>query len=110
MFVVCLKCVLVAESYLTLGDPRDSSPPSSLSMAEFSRQENWNGLPFPSPGHLPDPGIKPSSPTLQADSLPSEPPGKPHFILFYFIIFSFTFISWRLITSQYCSGSCHTLM
>ena len=43
----------------------------------FSRQEYWSGLPFPSPGHLPDPGIKPGSPTLQADSLRSEPPGKP---------------------------------
>ena len=39
---------------------------------EFSRQEYWSGLPFPSPGDLPDPGIKPGSPALQADSLPSE--------------------------------------
>ena len=43
----------------------------------FSRQECWSGLPFPSPGDLPDPGIEPWSPTLQADALPSEPPGKP---------------------------------
>ena len=42
----------------------------------FSRQEYWSGLPFPSPGYLPDPGIKPRSPALQADALPSEPPGK----------------------------------
>ena len=41
----------------------------------FSRQECWSGLPFPSPGDLPNPGIKPGSPTLQADALPSEPPG-----------------------------------
>ena len=47
-----------------------------LSM-EFSRQEYWSGLPFPSTGDLPNPGIKPGSPALQADSLPSEPPGKP---------------------------------
>ena len=47
-----------------------------LSM-EFSRQEYWSGLPFPSPGDLPDPGINPGSPALQADVLPSEPPGKP---------------------------------
>ena len=47
-----------------------------LSM-EFSRQEYWSGLPFPSPGDLPDPGIKPGSPALQADSLPSEPQGFP---------------------------------
>ena len=47
-----------------------------LSM-EFSRQAYWSGLPFPSPGDLPDPGIKPGSPTFQADALLSEPPGKP---------------------------------
>ena len=44
---------------------------------EFSRQEYWSGLPFPSPGDLPNPGIEPRSPTLQVDALPSEPPGKP---------------------------------
>ena len=43
----------------------------------FPRQEYWSGLPFPSPGDLPYPGIKPGSPALQADPLPSEPPGKP---------------------------------
>ena len=49
---------------------------TSLSMG-FSRQEYWSGLPFPSPGDLFNPGIKPGSLTLQEDSLPSEPPGKP---------------------------------
>ena len=44
---------------------------------EFSRQDYWNGLPFPSSGNLPDPGIEPRSPALQADFLPSELPGKP---------------------------------
>ena len=43
----------------------------------FSKQEYWSGLPCPPPGNLPNPGIEPRSPTLQADSLPSEPPGKP---------------------------------
>ena len=43
----------------------------------FSRQEYWSGLPFPSPGDLPNPGIEPRSPALQTDALPSEPPGKP---------------------------------
>ena len=43
----------------------------------FSRQEYWSGLPFPSPGDLPDPGIEPGSPALEADALTSEPPGKP---------------------------------
>ena len=49
--------------------------PAPLTM-EFSRQEYWGRLPLPSPGDLPNPGIKPGSPALQADSLPSEPPGK----------------------------------
>ena len=51
-----------------------------LSMG-FSRQQYWSGLPFPSPGNLPDPGMEPGSPALQVDALPSEPPGKsfnPH--------------------------------
>ena len=47
---------------------------------EFFRQEYWSGLPFPSPAYLSNPGIEPASFALQADSLPSEPPGKP----FYF--------------------------
>ena len=44
---------------------------------EFFKQEYWSGLPFPSPGDLPDPGIEPETPELQSDALPSEPPGKP---------------------------------
>ena len=47
----------------------------------FSRQEYWSGLPFPSPGDLPDPGIEPGSPTLEADALTSEPPGKSLILL-----------------------------
>ena len=49
---------------------------ASLSMG-FSRQEYWTGVPFPSPGDPPDPGIEPRSPALQVDTLPSEPPEKP---------------------------------
>ena len=45
----------------------------------FCRQEYWSGLPLPSPGGLSNPGIEPGSPALQADSLPSKPPGKPEF-------------------------------
>ena len=48
-----------------------------LESTEFSRQEYWSGLPFPSPWDLPNSGIEPRSPALQADSLPPEPPGKP---------------------------------
>ena len=52
-------------------------PPWTIRSIEFSRPEYWSGCPFPSPEALPNPGIKPRSPTLQADSLPAEPPGKP---------------------------------
>ena len=68
--------MLVAQSYPTLCDPMDCSL-SGSSVLEFSRQEYWSGLPFPSPGDLPDPGIELGSPTVQADSLPSKPSGKP---------------------------------
>ena len=51
-----------------------------LSMG-FSRQEYWSRLPLPSPRDLPDPGIEPGSPALQADSLPSEPLGKPLLVM-----------------------------
>ena len=54
--------------------------PAPLSM-EFPRKEYWRGLPFPSPGHLPDPGIKPMSPALQADSLLSKPIREAPFII-----------------------------
>ena len=55
----------------TLCDPMDYSLPG------FSRQVYWRGLPCPSPGDLPNPGMEPRSSVLQADSLPSKPPGKP---------------------------------
>ena len=54
----------------------------ALPSTEFSRLEYWSGLPFPSPGNLPDLGIEPRSPALQADALLSEPPGKPHALLY----------------------------
>ena len=64
----------------TLCDPTTvayQAPP----FIEFSRQEYWSGLPFLSPGDLPNPGIEPRSPALQADALPSEQPGKPSKVL-----------------------------
>ena len=63
--------VTVTQSCPTLCNPMDCSLPGSSSM-EFSRQEYWSGWPFPSPGDLPNSGIEPGSPALQADSLPSE--------------------------------------
>ena len=59
--------MLAPQLHPALCDTMDCSPPGS-SVHEFSRQEYWNGLPFPSPGDLPDPGIEPESPALQADS------------------------------------------
>ena len=70
--LVC-TCLVVSDSFAT---PWIVAPQAPLSM-EFSRQEYWSGLPCPPPGDLPDPGNEPGSPALQADSLPSEPPGKP---------------------------------
>ena len=64
-------------SSVRLCNPMDCSLPGS-SIHGFSRQEYWSGLPFLSPGDLPNPGIELASPTLQADALPSEPPGKPY--------------------------------
>ena len=69
MKVKSLSRVLLFSTPWTVAD---QAPPSM----GFSSQEYWSGLPFPSPGDLPDPGIEPKSPVLQADALTSEPPGK----------------------------------
>ena len=69
-------CVLVTQSCPTLCTPWIAVRQAPLSM-EFSRQEYWSGLPFPSPGDLSDPGIELRSLALQVYSLLSEPPGKP---------------------------------
>ena len=66
-----LSLSLVAKSCLTLVIPWTVACQAPLSMA-FSRQQFWNGLLFPSPGDLPNPGIEPGTPALQADSLPTE--------------------------------------
>ena len=76
--MITLK-VKVTQSCPTLCDPTDCCPPGS-SVHGILQQEWWSGLPLPSPGDLPNPGIEPRSPTLQAESLVSEPPGKPHVI------------------------------
>ena len=69
--VKSLSCVRLFATPWTVAH---QAPPS----IEFFRQEYWSGLPFPSPGDLPHPGIEPGSPALQADALPSKPPGKPN--------------------------------
>ena len=66
------------KNYVLFATPWTVAYQASPSMG-FSRQGYWSGLPFPSPGDLPDPGIESGSPALQADALPSEPPGKPIF-------------------------------
>ena len=68
-----MKSLSCVQLFATLWTVSYQAPPSM----GFSRQEYWSGLPFPSPGDLPNPGIKPGSPTLQADALTSEPPEKP---------------------------------
>ena len=69
----------VSQSCLTLCDPMDPSPSGSSVLGILqARTLEWIAKPFPSPGDLPDPGIETRSPALQADSLPSEPPGKCH--------------------------------
>ena len=72
----CVLCVLVAQSCPTLCDPMDCSPPGS-SVHEIFQARILEGLPFPSPGDLPNPGIEPRSPALQANSLATELQGKP---------------------------------
>ena len=57
--------------------------PWTIQSMEFSRPEYWSGWPIPSPVDLPNPGIEPGSPALQADSLPAEPPGKPRNMYMY---------------------------
>ena len=68
---VKVKSLSRVQLLVTPGTAAHQAPPSM----GFSRQEYWIGVPFPSPGYVPNPGIEPRSPTLQADALPSEPPG-----------------------------------
>ena len=76
MYSITVKVKVKSLSRVRLfATPRTVAYQAPLSMG-FSRQECWSGLPFPSPGDLPNLGIEPISPSLQADALPSEPPGK----------------------------------
>ena len=90
-----LSCVWLFTTPWTIAH----QPPLSM---EFSRQEYWNGLSFPSPGGLPNPRVEPRSPTLQADSLLSEPPGKPFQWLYWVEKFSW---SLTFLTKRWSSSS-----
>ena len=100
--------VLIAQSLFAT--PWTLAHQSPLSM-EFSRQEYRSGLVFPSPGDLPDLGAEPRFPALQADSLPSEPPGKPlwiHWLSRYFLSMSSSFSPWDPCSSCFLPVSCFT--
>ena len=73
MVMVMVKSLSCVRLFATPWTAAYQAPPSM----GFSRQEYWSGLPFPSPGDLPNPGTEPGSPALEADALTSEPPGKP---------------------------------
>ena len=67
----------MSDSFMT---PQTVACQTPLSMG-FPRQKYWSELPFPSPGDLPNPGIEPTSPALQADSLLTKPSGKPSYVI-----------------------------
>ena len=79
-YIVFTVCYSLSHAQL-FAIPWTAAHQASLFMG-FSRQGYWSGLPFPSPGDLPDPGIKPRSPALQARSLPTELPGKLKYIIY----------------------------
>ena len=93
-------CVCVWVCVLVMSD---SVPPWTVAhqaplSIEFSRQEYWSGLPFPSPGDLPDPGMEPGSPELQAECLPSKSPGFPDDLGTIWFIHNWTYA--QLLTDQ----------
>ena len=105
---------LVAKLCLTLVTPWTVAHQAPLSMG-LPRQEYWSGLPFPPPGDLPNPGIKPrsraapASPALQVDSLPTEPPGKPFCTYTYtYVMCVFTYA--HMFMYIYIYASVHTFI
>ena len=77
-----MKSLSRVQLFATPGTVAHQAPPSM----GFSRQEYWSELPFPSPGDLPNPGIEPRSPRLQADALTSEPPGFSLFLDYFVVV------------------------
>ena len=78
MFILELCCVLT-QSCPTLCSPMDCSPPGTSVHGDSPGKNTWSGLPCSPPGDLPNPGMESRSPTLQADSLPAETPGRPKY-------------------------------
>ena len=102
--------MLVAQPCPALGNLMDCSPPGS-SVHGISQVRILEWVAIPSPGDLPDPGIEPWFPALQADSLPSEPPGKPlwiHWLSRYFLSMSNSFSPWDPCSSCFLPVSCFT--
>ena len=79
MYLLWFSRSVVSDSFR----PHGLQPSRLLCPWGFSRQEYWSGVPLPSSGDLPKPGIEPRSPALLADSLPSKPPGKPVLYIVY---------------------------
>ena len=100
----------MTQSYLTLWDPMDCSPPSSSVCGIFhARILEWGNHSLLQ-GNLPNPGIKPTSPALQVDSLSSEPPGKPIRISVYvYVLFPIVF-HYRLLQDIECSSLCYNFL
>ena len=76
-FILSLCCVLHLVTVMSDSDPMDCSPPGFSVHGDSPGKNIKNGLPCPPPGDFPNLGITPTSPALQVDSLPTEPPGKP---------------------------------
>ena len=74
--MIFVRVCSVTKSCLTLCDPMDCNPPG-FSVHRILQQEYWSVLPFPSPGDLPNPGIKPASPAFTGEFFATEPPGEP---------------------------------
>ena len=103
--IVKVKSLSRVRLFATLWTVAHQAP---LSMG-FSRQEYWSGLPFPSPGDLPNSGIEPWSPALQADALTSELPGKPQVALYYWYktVVKFYSVAWSEVkVAQSCPTLC----
>ena len=86
LYFLSCKVLKYASSHVRLFATPWTVAYQALPSLGFSKQEYWSGLPFPSPGDLPNPGIEPGSPILQADALPSEPLGKSIIVLLLTLI------------------------